>query len=188
MVATVPVVIRGEKEPLLVELYHPKAKPQVDAPIARCTVPCRAMVPAGRYKLYVHETEGTVDGSRTIDISQPVTLTVGPKGYGQRVGGLVLALTGSTMLISGIVLAAVITCVEDGSSRSCGTDSQETAAVALVLGGLVATPVGWIMFGNSLRPGLTQTAPQYGVAPTLFPSRATGANDHLPGLVFNGRF
>jgi hypothetical protein len=178
-------VIRGETEPLVVELYHPKAKPLTDQPIARCTVPCRATIPAGSYKLYVHESEGTVAGTRTISVTQPTTLTVSPKSTGQRVGGLIIALAGTTALLSGLALASTTLCWD--GSYGCGTDAEESAALALLLGGLVATPIGWIMFGNSFGAGVTQTAPQYGLAPTLFPSRASGANG-LPGLVFNGRF
>jgi hypothetical protein len=186
MVAAVPVVVRGETEPLIVEFYHPKAKPQVDPPIARCPVPCRAVLPAGKYKLYVHEGEGTVAGSRVIDVTQPTTLTVGPKSSAQRTGGLILGLAGSGMLLGGIIVASANACFD--GSYNCGTDSEEAAAVALLLGGLVATPIGWIMFANSFSARVTQTAPQYGLAPTLFPSRGSGSNEQVPGLVFNGRF
>jgi hypothetical protein len=180
-------VIRGETEPLLVELYHPRAKPQVDAPIARCNVPCRATIPAGRYKLYVHEGDGTVSGSRQIDLTQPATVTVGPKSSGQRAGGLILGIAGSVMLISGIALAATYSCYE--SSRACDTDDgRESAALALLLGGLVATPVGWVMFANSSSPRVTQSGPQYGFAPALFPSRGSAVTGGAPGFVFNGRF
>jgi hypothetical protein len=185
----VTIAIRSTVEPLLVELYNPSARPLVDPPIARCQVPCRAHLPVGRYKMFVHETEGTLSGARIVDISGPSNVLVSPDARGQRTAGLGLGIGGTVAMIVGAVLVLSDLCVDGCSRYDDSSDSRAGIGTALLLGGLVATPVGWVMFGKSFRPEVSQMpTAQVGLSPTVFTTPRGTATDHVPGLVLNGRF
>jgi len=186
------IVVRSTIEPVSVELYNPYARPGVDPPIMRCTAPCRAHVPVGRYKLYVAEGPENLSGSRAVDVSGPSTVVVDPDKPSQRTIGLVLGIGGVVAMISGAVLVLSGSCWDDGYCNH-SDDGRSGAGAFLLLSGVVATPIGWVMFGKSFKPEVTTTpaGPQFGLAPALLPSphRALGsAPDAVPGLVLSGRF
>jgi hypothetical protein len=184
----VPVVIRGEAGPLVVDIYPPKAKPLKEAPIARCTGPCTVMLPAGRYRLYVHEGEGTVSGSQIVDVARPVTLTVSPKTMAHRVGGLVLGIGGPALVLAGGATQLSGLCGTGHGDTDCGdTSSAKSTGTGLLLIGGLMTVVGWLLYSQSFKAGVKETPLRYGLAPTLFP-RESAASDHVPGFVFTGKF
>jgi hypothetical protein len=187
----VAVTFRARVEPLVIELYHPQAKPGIDGPIARCQIPCRAQLPVGRYKLYVTASEETLSGSRIIDIVGPSTVIVDPDAPGQRTTGLVLGIGGPVAVIVGAVVlvsSAFDRCYDCGDGNNNDSAGGVIGAV-LLLGGLVAIPVGWTMFGRSFKPEVTQSpGAQVGLAPTLFSPPRGVAGERVPGLVLSGRF
>ena len=185
----VPVTIRGKEDPLVVELYAPDAKPRKDEPIARCTSPCSAEVPAGRYKLYIHGGDGTVSSRRLVDVSGPSAFTVSPKSTAQRAGGLALGIAGSALVFAGFVVTLTGLCAMSHSSDtgSCNADDRQSTGFALMFGGAILAPIGWIVFANSYRADVQQTPLRYGLAPAVFPG-GNRASDPIPGVVFTGRF
>jgi hypothetical protein len=147
----VPVALRGEVAPLWVDMYPPDAKVNEDLPIARCTTPCVAHLWRGRYRLFVHETPETNAGSRVVDIETPGDLVVHPRSPSMGPVGLTLGIAGPVAAIAGIALLLGGGC--GGCSQS--EPSVEIAGAGLLLGGLVATPIGWVMFGRSRHPGVS---------------------------------
>lgn len=165
--AEVPVTIAGTRPLLLVELYAPRAAPGLDLPIARCRTPCVAHLVPGRYRLAVAATDETLDGSRSIQIEGSSELEVDPDSASQRTTGLVLGIGGPVASMLGAVLLLSNVCIDSCSHENGGA----AAAGALVmLGGMVVTPIGWILFARSFAPEV-EMRPLGGHEPTAFAGR-----------------
>ncbi|HVU04213.1 MAG TPA: hypothetical protein VHE30_20790 [Polyangiaceae bacterium] len=161
------MTIEGEQgRALPVEIYGPSANVSQDRPIARCTTPCFARLPTGRYKLHVAKTEDTLAGSRVFDLDGTSRVEVSPDEPWQRTTGLVLGIGGPVAIVTGIVLLvteatsrSVHSCADDTCSwhEEAPSDSVVAAGALLIVGGLAATPIGWVMFGKSFKPEVRVT-------------------------------
>lgn len=139
----------------------------VDRFVSRCSTPCRLTLPMGRYRLFVHRTSNTLAGRRKLDIGGPTTVVLEPKGPSQRNIGLTLGIVGSVALIFGVGMAL-------GGANFQEDPERATIAASLLVGGLIATPVGWVMFGVGRRPGMT-------VEPRGRPSAASESRAEVGG-------
>jgi hypothetical protein len=176
-----PVTLHASHYALAVELFHPRADVDVDPPIARCVTPCIAHLAPGRYRVRALETEDTLGGSRIVEITGPSDVEVDPHDPSQRTVGLALGIGGPIAIMGGALLVLSGICIEE-----CRADRSGVVlpGLLLMLSGVVATPIGWIMFGKSFHPGV-QVTPLYpmGAEPTaLAGPRRAGASDPFVGL------
>lgn len=116
--------------------------------VSRCSTPCSLTLFPGRYRLFVHRTPDTLAGSRKVDIEGPTSVTLEPKGPSQRNIGLTLGIVGSVAVIFGVGMVLGGVDFKDDPGRA-------TVAASLLVGGMIATPVGWVMFGLGRRPGMS---------------------------------
>jgi hypothetical protein len=174
--APVPVWIIGEgNEALSVAIYPDWAIPGGVPPPARCVTPCSLMLWRGRYRVAVAETPDTFAGNRVIEVEGPTRFVLTPRDRGKRTLGLVLGVGGSVLLVAGVLVAVHGSEVADRpgciGAEACSSrwTPELTTGLLLVLGGLAATPIGWVMFGKSFRPGvqLDRGAAGSAVAPRL---------------------
>ena len=148
------LTLRSEDAPLALDLYAPKAHVGKDLPVARCTTPCFARLPPGKYRLFVHATESTLRGTRWVELHAPTAVSVSPDHDSQRIAGLALGIAGPVLVFAGMIVALSGAC---WYGECGGKASEESAGIAMMLGGAAITPVGWIMFTRSLHPDLTVT-------------------------------
>lgn len=173
----VPVAIRSASVPLDVDVYPRDANVRRDRPVSSCSTPCELTLPRGRYRLFVHRTPDTLAGGRGLDVEDPVTLTLSPKGPAQRNIGLTLAIVGSVAMVLGAGMAIAGVDVEKEPGRAA-------AAGGLLFGGAALTAIGWVSFGLGRRPGLSMQP--HGSSPsTPEPRRETSGG---PWLALRGSF
>lgn len=131
-----------------ISVYAPDATPAKDRPLYVCAhPPCSLALAPGRYQLYAGGSRKTVAGSREVTLSTPTTFVVDPDTKLHRAAGALIGAGGAISLFVGAAFLVSALCWD---CSGAGTRAQ--AGFALMLGGLVATPVGWVMFGTSFRP------------------------------------
>ncbi len=197
----VPIELVSTEPGVGIDVYAPSARVGVDPPIVACDAACRVVVAPGTYKIFVRDTEDTVSGSREIDVSRPMRITMDPDTVEHRSVGLGLGIAGPIAMIVGIVV--VIGSWQDcghgdydyayDGRRACGgNDSARALGILSLVGGLTATPVGWVMFGTSFKPEYSLdplSSSPYGGARS--PQRARLELDLRPGprgLALTGTF
>lgn len=141
----VKVTLQSVEPGVRVELHHLRADPERSQPIVSCVDSCSVHVPRGRYKFYVVGDDSFVSGSREVEIQDDVTLLIDPDTQEHRTVGLVLGVGGIVSFFVGIALLV------DSIDESRG-DSRAGTGGAMIVGSLVAIPVGWVMFGTSFKP------------------------------------
>ncbi len=119
------------------------------AEVARCDTRCGLYLPKGKYRLVVKESDDVADGTRRFKLDGPSSILLSPDTPGQRWAGLSLGIGGIAATIAGAVLL-----LSSNGCADCGEATKQKAGVVLLLGGLGATPVGWVMFGKSFKPDL----------------------------------
>jgi hypothetical protein len=157
----VPVWLDSEDDTRpLVQIYPDWASPGSVPPLAQCQLPCGFHMQRGRYRIQVEETESTLGGSRAVTIAGPAHLGITPRDRSKRTLGLVFGIGGIAAVIAGAALFI------DGSRtyRNCDIDGicndnyrfggESSAGVVMLLAGAALTPIGWVMFGKSLRPAI----------------------------------
>jgi hypothetical protein len=152
----VPIEIRGSVPGLRLEIQDPRTR----RPLAFCTGACQATIVPGRYRFYANATAETRSGGRDMDIVDASKILVSPRSEAQHSTGLVLGIAGPALMVLGaaVFLTNIAnTYQEDGSGSSSGRAEGALAGVGLMLGGMVLTPIGWVMFGTSFRPRVEVT-------------------------------
>jgi hypothetical protein len=150
----VAIEIHGAQPNLQLEVQDPKTR----RPLALCAGDCQATIMPGRYRLFVNATADTRPGGREVLIAEPSRLLITPRSEARYATGLVLGIAGPVLMVLGSVVLlnnAFDSIDSDGNSRR-SADATMTGAL-MVLGGIVITPIGWIMFGTSLRPSVDVT-------------------------------
>lgn len=176
--APVPLWIFGESnERLAVAIFPEWATPGSMPPLARCVTPCAFTVWQGRYRVAVAETPETFAGNRVVEIYGPSRLVVTPRDKGKRTLGMLLGIGGPVLIVAGLLVAVHGSEVADrqgctvGDSCSSRWTPEMTTGLLLVVGGMAVTPIGWVMYGKSFRPGVetdrgmasSAVAPRFGV-------------------------
>lgn len=145
----VPIQLRGSEPGLRLEIQDPRNR----SPLALCTDACQATIVPGRYRLFVNATAGTRAGGRVVDISGPSQLLVTPRTEARYTTGLTLGIGGPVLMVLGSLL--FLASLGNGLGHDAGSSSdggQAAAGLGMLVGGIVITPIGWVMFGTSLRP------------------------------------
>ena len=76
-----------------------------------------------------------------------------PDTKAKNIAGLVLGIAGPVLSIAGLMTYYSYCDGAFSGAQTCSVDGGAQTAVALMLiGGVVATPIGWTMFGTSFKP------------------------------------
>lgn len=121
-------------------------------PLLSCVDQCQALVHPGRYRLYVGPTLHTNAGERGLDITAPSRILVTPPegGTGKAVG-LTLGIAGPILTLAGAVLVLAASNERPGSTAE---DVKRYTGFGMLVGGAAITPLGWVMYAKSKRPGV----------------------------------
>ena len=149
----VPIELHGSEPNLHLEIQDPRTR----RPLALCTGACQASIVPGRYRLFVAETPDTRAGGRDVQIVESSSLLVTPRSEAQHTTGLVLGIAGPVLMVIGsvVVLSSVARDYNESGSGSSG--EGVLAGLGMMLGGIAITPIGWVMFGTSLKPKVEVT-------------------------------
>jgi hypothetical protein len=112
---------------------------------------CEVRLLPGRYLLHVEGGDDASEGTRTVTIVSPSLLRVSPRSQSTRYQGLALGLAGSAMVVAALASGLLV-----GPSEHRGDGETRLLIGGLALG-LVATPIGWITFGQ--RNPVVEAAP-----------------------------
>ncbi|MEZ4222356.1 MAG: hypothetical protein R3B13_15570 [Polyangiaceae bacterium] len=132
------------------------------AVVAECRGGCSVPLEAGRYTVSTSETAASQAGSSEVELSPYTTVDVEPAQKGAATvpalvaaAGIVAVLVGGALVLQSTDFASI-----GGDSPGKEDPNETTAAIggALLLSGLVATPIGFIALANSSGPDVTQRA------------------------------
>jgi hypothetical protein len=133
------------------ELYDPTKRPPRYLPAAVCLDRCAVTALPGRYLLRVSGPWGSdvKTSQRFLDLEESADVTIDPPSTFQRYFGLSLGILGPTLIVSGIMMSFF---------SSYHTEERvqpwHTIGLSMALTGVVATPVGWVMFGVNGKPAV----------------------------------
>lgn len=152
--SAVPIEVRGSQPGLRLEIQDPRNR----SPLAFCTDACQATIVPGRYRLFVNATPDTRAGGREVQISGPSQILVTPRSEARRTTGLTLGIGGPVLMVLGSVLFLSSLRNSLGHGDSSSSDGgQAVAGLGMMVGGIVITPIGWVMFGTSFKPKVEVT-------------------------------
>jgi hypothetical protein len=143
------LTIHGSPRNVFVELYAAGARIGLDQPVDRCRTPCKALLGDGRYELFVRSTSSTFEATRPLGVHESSVIRVEPPSKTERIGGILTAAAGAALIVYSAYTLAPRGC-ETANFSDC---SDHSLIVPFVLGivGLVAFPVGLILFADSFR-------------------------------------
>lgn len=150
--------------------------------MATCPSSCRLFLYPGKYRIRITETDETLSGSRLIDVSQSMAIEFDPDTSAKKNAGLVLGITGPIMMIAGV--ATLLGHPNDYEREEDRT--RINVGAFLLLGGLAATPIGWVMFGTSFKPEYEIRTWNAGPSPSW--SMGPGVTGSGVGWVGSGSF
>jgi hypothetical protein len=142
--APVPIAVYPKTRGLRFELQMPNTL----RPVALCRGPCTAYLPPGRYRLFAHATDDTRAGSRAVKLEGPSVVYLEPKSRASHDTGLTFAIVGTALTVLSVIYLA------DTHDPVRSHDDMATLAVAGLVGGLIMAPIGWVLYGKSLRPAV----------------------------------
>jgi len=116
---------------------------------------CAAYLPIGEYDVYVPPTADYAEGKRRVKIEKPSQLVIQPRDASARTAGLAMGIAGTVLVVAGFTTLAV---AADRHCEDTSCSEQQDTTVLLSLGGIIAgailSPIGWVSFGKSFKPGV----------------------------------
>lgn len=164
-----------------------------DETLLRCHGRCEFFAPRGRYRIYARDSSTGKEYELGLRVRRPSEFRLRQGDSSARTTGLVLGIAGSVSAVTGMIL--VLPSLMSGlchDSEGCTTEGERTmgkVGLGLLLGGAIATPIGWIMFGkNRTRLELLEEQVS-GIAPAeRFRLGFGGVAPGALGLSGTGRF
>jgi len=123
-----------------------------DELVADCKGQCVFWAPPGRYTLNATNLATGAHHQLGLHVERPSNFELNEGDDTAKYAGLALGVTGSAAIVAGLFMVAPVVLSAMCEDSSCTTSSQRrTANVGLgfLLGGAVATPVGWVMFSRN---------------------------------------
>ncbi len=123
---------------------------------------CVASVRPGQYEISVIEL-GSDSGSRELELRRAERLLITPPDETARTTGLMLGVAGSVLLGAGVVMSVIAyssSLSECDHAEECEDDTPPwlgPLGIGAGIAGGVAMPIGWVLFGNNLRPRVERT-------------------------------
>jgi hypothetical protein len=152
-VVGVPIEIRGSLPKLRLEIQDPRTR----APLAYCVGACQAALVPGRYRFFVHESPGLRAGGRNVRIDHASRILITPSSEAKRSTGLALGIAGPAMMVVGAFMFLSSISLDGSEGRGDRDAGTGLAGLGLMVTGIALTPIGWVMFGTSLRPKVEVT-------------------------------
>jgi hypothetical protein len=157
------VWLTGDDPRLKFEIYSLAEGANKKVPIFVCRNPCRVMLRRGEYRVRVSGGPEQVEGDRKIEVLTSAHFYFSLPDRSAKRNGLVVAITGSALFSTGVMvyLLSLLGEVDCSDNRE---DCYERAQVgvyvgqAMMAGGVVLMPVGWIWFARNRKPRLEQRA------------------------------
>ena len=121
-------------------------------PIAECVGMCDFSALPGRYTLYTHDTSSGDEHQVSLRIKRSSRFQLLQGDDSARDAGLVLGITGSVSIISGFFMVLPVVFSSICEASNCTTPGERVTAevgLGLLLGGIVATPIGFVVFAHN---------------------------------------
>jgi len=152
--AEVDVQLLGQAPGLVYDVYPAQAEPGRDQSLETCRGSCSLRLRPGKYRLVLHDTKKVSGGQRVFEIEEASQVLVGPREPGAAYLGLSFGIAGSVAAFAGAVLVTPSVLSANCHNGDRCEDHTTTGAIglALLVGGAVATPIGWSAFARNLRP------------------------------------
>jgi len=134
----------------------PAGAPPGSAAVARCSEYCEFWAWPGKYTLYSRDNNTGTRRELPLRIKQSSRYFFEPGDDDARSLGLGLAIGGSVAFFTGFVLVMPLILAQTCEDSRCTTQGKQDAATvggALLLAGLIASPIGWGMYAHN-RPRL----------------------------------
>jgi hypothetical protein len=142
-------------------------------PVAACENYCDFWALPGRYTLYTRDHDTGVRHELGLRVKRSVRYSLQQGDDGARDAGLAVGITGSAAIVIGLLMMMPLVLSNICEDTNCTTDGERSAAeigLGLMLGGAIATPIGFSVFSHN-RTKLTPVA-----------ERAYGTNDSGPSV------
>jgi hypothetical protein len=185
----------GAEVPVLISGAAPSVKLRVvdadtDETVAECQGRCLFSTKRGRYTVYTRDAVADTRRQLSVVIEGRSHFVFEEGNDAVRNGGLVLGIVGPAAIVTGFLMMTPALLSGGCHDPDCTTDGEQLAArvgLGLLIGGAVATPVGWTVFASNrarlvLRAdSSTRLAPRLGVS-------VGGVGGGGLGLVGSARF
>jgi hypothetical protein len=145
----VDVVLRADRPELALEIYRRSERPRSLPPQVACFGSCAFKLLPGSYRLHIEGPAGSeVEPTwRAFDLGGPSTVNVSSPSAAARWTGFAMGLIGPLVMITG--LAAL----EYHPNRQT-TEQDVFIGGACLVGGVMLTAGGWILFAYNSKPHL----------------------------------
>jgi len=120
--------------------------------VAECVGMCDFSALPGRYTLYTHDASTGDDHQVSLRIKRSSRFQLVQGDDSARDGGLVLGITGSVSVVAGFFMVLPVVFSSMCEDTHCTTSGERVTAevgLGLLLGGIVATPIGFAVFGHN---------------------------------------
>lgn len=121
-----------------------------EEPLLSCQQRCEFMAPPGRYRLKLRDPSTGFEHEQGLRIKASSRYQLQQGDAGARTAGLVFGIAGPASIVVGMVL--VLPALLSAGCHGCSDDdgsSTATAGAIMILGGLVATPIGWVVYAQN---------------------------------------
>ena len=120
--------------------------------IADCNGHCVFWAPPGRYTLNATNLATGAQHELRLHLEGPRNFELKEGNETAKYAGLALGVAGSAAIVAGLFMVAPVVLSAMCEGSNCTTSSERRTAnigLGLLLGGAVATPVGWVMFSRN---------------------------------------
>lgn len=121
-------------------------------PVADCVGMCDFAALPGRYTLYTHDASTGADHELSLRIRRSSRFQLQQGDDGARDAGLALGITGSVSIVAGFFMVLPVVLSSMCEDTNCTTSDERLTAevgLGLLLGGIVATPIGFTVFAHN---------------------------------------
>jgi hypothetical protein len=120
--------------------------------VADCVGICDFSALPGRYTLYTHDASTGADHELSLRIRRSSRFQLQQGDDGLRDAGLVVGITGSVSVVAGLFMVMPLVLSSMCEDWNCTSDDERLVGrigLGLMLGGIVATPIGFTMFAHN---------------------------------------
>lgn len=140
---------------VVIDSGEPQMKVQLlrgssEEPLLSCEGRCEFMAPPGRYRVKLRDPSTGFEHEQGLRIKESSQFQLQPGDAGARTAGLVFGIAGPASIVLGMVL--VLPALLASGCHGCsggGENTTATIGVVMILGGIVATPVGWVVYAQN---------------------------------------
>jgi hypothetical protein len=139
--------------------------------LLRCQGRCEFFAPRGRYRVHARDSSTGKEYELGLRVKHSSAFRLRQGDSSARTAGLVLGIAGSASVLTGMILvlpSLMSGLCHDSEGDGCLTEGERTmgkVGVGLLLAGAIATPIGWIMFGQNGTRLVLLDEQRSGVAP-----------------------